>query len=92
MPKQTLIAVALSVLLAAAYFASLTVNTQVITPLPLGNFGLLFIVLASIAGFVAWSFATSIANRLVARIVMIACLALALFAGGNAYRAMAIQR
>ena len=92
MPKQTLIAVALSVLLAAAYFASMTVNTSVITSLPLGSFAVVYIVLALIAGFIAYSFAAPLQNRLARRLMMIACFVLALFAGGNAYRAMAIQR
>jgi hypothetical protein len=92
MQKQTLIALILSVLLAAAYLASSTVNTAVITSLPLGNFALVYIVLALIAGFIGYGFASPIQNRLARRLVMIGCFALGLFAGGNAYRAIAIQR
>ena len=91
MPTR-LIAIILSVLLGAAYLASLTINTAVITALRADNFALFFIVLAVLAGFISYAFASAIENRLLRRLVMIGTLALALFAGGSAGRAFTIQR
>lgn len=92
MHRNVLIAIILTVLLGAGYLASMAINTQVITKLPLGSFGLVFIFLALVAGFIAYTLAIRVENRFVRRLVMVGCLALGLYAGGSAYRAIAIQR
>lgn len=89
---RILIAAVLGVLLALAYVFSLTVNTAVVTPLPVGGFALGYVLLALLAGFIGWSFATALQNRFVRRLVLIGCMVLVLYAGGNAWRAMVIAR
>ena len=92
MQKQTLAAIVLSLLLGVAYLASLSVNTNVITRLATGGFAFFYVLIALLGGFIAYSFGSLIANRLVRRLVFVASFALALFAGGSAYRAITIQR
>lgn len=92
MQKNALIAVALSVVVTATYFGSAAINTRMITNLSTDGFALFYIVAALLGGFIAYSFSSLIENRIIRRLVFITSFSLALFASGNAYRAIVIQR
>lgn len=92
MRPQVIIAAGLGMLLAAAFLFSRSVNTTVLTPLPSSGFAAGFVLLAALAGFIGYTFSSPLGNRLARRIVMLGCLGLGLFAGGSAWRALAIRR